>query len=305
MKKTFPLISLLIVTSILLGACGPSDNESVIATAVALTVQAQVTSTLEVPPSATPTESGRVPSQTPTITPIPSIPIGSYSNCMVASLVSETIPDGTIYTPGQPFLKTWRIQNNSDCTWNTSYKIIFWNGDQMGSSYNYNFPQSVPPGESADFPIQLAAPNEAGTFTGEWKFQTPDGRNFGVGQYDSVIWTKIVVSTDKKPGYDITSVTYDLKRDPPKGCPTNTRYTATAHVSFSGPIKQIILQFKHSDGYNSSKIRLEVKEATTMSFNEPWTFGFTNTQGAKWIMLVQIYPTYVEYDKLKFSFVCD
>ncbi len=115
---------------------------------------------------------------------------------MVANLVSESPPDGTIYKPGQTFFKTWRVQNNSNCTWNTSYKIIFWNGDQMGSAYNYNFPQSVPPGQSADVSIQLAAPDAAGTYRGEWKFQTPDGQNFGVGQYSSILWTEIVVSTD-------------------------------------------------------------------------------------------------------------
>ena len=305
MKHTFPLITLLIIASLLLGGCGTSDKESVIATAVAMTVQAQASPTPKVIPSATPAQTGPVPTLAPSFTPTVSIPTGSYANCMVASLISETPPDGTIYKPGTTFLKTWHVQNNSDCTWNTGYKIIFWNGDQMGSAYNYNFPQAVPPGQSADLSIQLAAPDTAGNYRGEWKFQTPDGQNFGVGQYDSVLWTEIVVSTDDQPGYGITSVTYELKRDPPTGCPTNTRYTATAFVSFSGPIKQVILQFKHSDGYNSSKIKLEVKEATTMTFEEPWTFGFTNTQGPKWIQLVQLFPTFVEYNKLNFTFQCN
>ncbi len=108
-----------------------------------------------------------------------------------------------------------------------------------------------------------------------------------------------------KPGYGITTVNYDLVREPLNGCPTNTWYTATAHVSFSGPIKEVILQFRHSDGFNSSKIKLEVKEATTMSFTDKWKFYFTDTQGPKWIQLVQLFPTYVEYNKLNFTFACN
>jgi hypothetical protein len=305
MKHSFFLIPLMIVTSLLLGACGASDNESVIATAVALTVQAQASPTAKSLPSSTPAETRTIPTLEATITPTKSIPAGSYSNCMVANLISENPPDGTIYKPGETFFKTWRIQNNSECTWNTSYQVAFWSGDQMGGATYYNFPQYLPPGESADVSIQLAAPDAAGTYKGEWKLKTPDGQSFGVGSYSEAFWTEIVVSTDEEPGYGVTSVTYDLKRDPPTGCPTNTRYTATAHVSFSGPMKEVILQFKHSDGYNSSKIKMEVTEATTMSFDEPWMFGFTNSQGPKWIMLIQIFPKYIEFNKLNFAFQCN
>lgn len=306
MKRTFPLVSLLLAASLLLGACGTSDSESSIATAVALTVQAQATPIPEASPSATPADLGPAStSQTPATTPTTSSAGVSYTNCMAAGLVSETPPDGTIYKPKATFLKTWRIQNNSNCTWNTAYKIIFWNGDQMGSAYNYNFPQNLPPGQSADISIQLAAPETAGPYRGEWMLQTPNGQNFGVGQFSTAFWTEIVVSTDEVPGYGITSVTYDLVREPLSGCPTNTWYTATAHVSFSGPIKEVILQFQHSDGYRSSKIKLEVTEATTMSFTDKWKFFFTDTQGAKWIQLVQLFPERVEFNKLEFSYTCN
>jgi hypothetical protein len=150
MKKTFPLLSLLLISSFLLGACGSSaDNASTIATSVALTVQAQDTSTPELP-SATPADLVTVTALTASpATPTTAIASGSYADCMVASLVSENPPDGVIYKPGQTFLKTWHIQNNSTCAWNTSYKIIFWgSGNQMGSAYVYNFPQGLPASSS-------------------------------------------------------------------------------------------------------------------------------------------------------------
>jgi hypothetical protein len=310
MKRTFPMLSILLISSFLLGACGSSaDNASTIATSVALTVQAQATSAPKLPsPSATPANLTTVTALTPAATPTTAIASGSYANCMVASLVSENPPDGVIYKPGQTFLKTWHIQNNSTCAWTTGYKIIFWNGDQMGSAYNYNFPQGLPAGESADISIQLKAPDTAGTFKGEWKLQTPDGQNFGVGQYSTPFWTEIVVvAANETPTYGVTSVTYDLVRTPPIGCNTNTWYTVTAHISFSGPLKEVIFQFLHSDGFKSQKFKGEITGAVTIDFTDPnngWKFYIADTQGAKWIRLIQISPEYVEYDKVNFTFEC-
>jgi hypothetical protein len=307
MKRTFPLISLLLATSLLLGACGSSaDNESIIATSVALTVQAQASPIPDVPaPSATlPADLATVTTLMPIATPTTAIASGSYTDCMVASLVSENPPDGTIFVPGQAFLKTWRIQNTSKCTWNAGYKIVYWSGDQMGGGYTYNFSQTLPPGESAEVSIQLTAPEATGTYKGEWKLQTPDGQNFGVGQYSAALWTQIVVSTDKKPDYGITSVTYSLERKPLTGCTTNVWFYVTANVAFSGPMKEVILQFQHSDGGESQKIKLEIAEATTMSFNDEWSFHLGASTGPKWIRLAQIFPEYVEYEKVNFTYDC-
>lgn len=305
MKRTFPLLSLLLALSLLLGACGTADNESAIATAVALTVQAQATPTSEILPSATPRDPGTAPtSAAPAASPTinPSI---SYANCTAAVLVSETPPDKTVFVAGNSFLKTWRIQNNSDCTWTTDYKIIFWNGDLMGGAYSYNFPQFLPPGESADVSIFLAAPEVAGTYKSEWMLQTPDGRNFGMGAYQSPMWTEIVVvGANETPTYGITSVTYDIERNPLTGCSTNNWYTVTAHVSFSGPMSEVILWFEHSDGFESKKIKLEITEATTMDFTDEWKFHIADAQGPKWIRLAQVFPTYIAFDKVNFTFEC-
>ena len=52
-------------------------------------------------------------------------------------MISETIPDGTIYAPGQKFTKTWEIKNTSNCSWNTSYKIVFWDGNTLGGAISW------------------------------------------------------------------------------------------------------------------------------------------------------------------------
>lgn len=306
MKRTFPLFSILLIASLALGACGGADNQSAIATAVALTVQAQAAPTqVLIRPSETPTNPPAAPSVPPAVTSTFTPAPGSFGGCMSASLVSENPPDKTILKPGEKFLKTWRIQNTSNCAWNTNYKLVFWNGDLMGGSYNYNFPQILPAGQSADVSVWLAAPETPGAYKGEWMLQTPDGKNFGVGAYQSPFWAEIaVVSASETPAYGITAVTYDLERNPRTGCNTNNWYTVTAHVSFSGPMPEVVLQFQHSDGFKSSKFKLEITGAVTKDFKDEWKFHIADSQGRKWIRLTQVFPTYIEFDKVDFTFEC-
>ena len=152
MKKTLPLLSMLLLTSLVLGACG-AQSESAIATAVALTVQAQnalATSTPE--PRSTPAADITVaPTLTNIFTPIPptSLPGGKTGvECAKASLVNETIPDGTIMKPETTFFKSWTIKNESLCTWDTNYKVVFWDGNTLGGAYIYNLPLVTAPGQT-------------------------------------------------------------------------------------------------------------------------------------------------------------
>src|SRR5688572_26297234 len=106
-RSKLALLSILTTLSIVSAACGTNVSEQVIPTAVALTVQAQNTqpapatqtpiatlTPLPSPTGATPTNTAR-----PTSPP----PSGGEQACMSASLMDETIPDGTIVTPGQKF----------------------------------------------------------------------------------------------------------------------------------------------------------------------------------------------------------
>ena len=42
-----------------------------------------------------------------------------------------TIVDGTAMTPGQDFVKTWKIKNTGDCTWGDGYGLIYSYGEKM------------------------------------------------------------------------------------------------------------------------------------------------------------------------------
>jgi hypothetical protein len=151
--------------------------------------------------------------------------------------------------------------------------------------------------------ILLTAPSAAGSYKGEWKIQTPDKRTFGVGEYDQPLWADIVVSTDTKQEYGITSVSYNLVREPQAGCATNVFYTVTATISANGPI-EVNLRWQHSDGYQSSKVKLKFTEAGTQTISDTWSFHLGASPGEKWIRLIQTFPLQVDYGKVNFSYEC-
>ncbi len=76
-------------------------------------------------PPAPPSTLTLLPPLTPTQTPIvPPPPTISPSGCDRASFVTDVnIPDGTTFTPGAAFSKTWRLKNTGTCTWTREYKL--------------------------------------------------------------------------------------------------------------------------------------------------------------------------------------
>ena len=90
--------------------------------------------------------------------------------------------DNTALEAGQPFAKIWRIKNTGTCVWTTEYKLAFYSGEQMGGSTSIPFPSSVQPGATVDLRVDLVAPLNQTTFTGNWAFQDASENFFGVGE---------------------------------------------------------------------------------------------------------------------------
>src|SRR3990170_3916179 len=174
-------------------------------TSAALTIQAQLTQAAgglqatftpggpEVTP--TPTATGTpLPPGAPT--PTPNTPTAAA--CDLAHFVEDvTIPDGSTFDPGEEFIKTWRIENIGTCTWNSSYQVIFAEGDLLGG------PPSIPliigtvgPDQSVDISMTLTAPQEDGAYAGYWKLRNPAGNEirFDKGS-ETRIWVKIKVGS--------------------------------------------------------------------------------------------------------------
>jgi len=186
------LLGSILLWAILLSACSFSSTNSAntlsaIYTAAAQTIVAQqptVEQTDTPMPTdtasmLTPTDSG---STTPTVLPtlVSFLPTSatSGSGCNSSYVADATIPDGTVMSPGQTFVKTWTLQNTGSCTWDTSFTMRFFSGDQM-SGGNGTVSSSVAPGGQGNVSVSLTAPTTAGTYTGNWRLADDSGITFG------------------------------------------------------------------------------------------------------------------------------
>ena len=153
----------------------------------------------------------------PTSIPLPSTPVPvptaltlpAGSKCDKASFVSDvTVPDGTVFAPGQSFTKTWRLKNNGTCTWNTGYSVVFSSGEQMGGPASVNLPNQVAPGQTVDISLNLTAPANPGTYRGYWLLKNSAGNLFGIGTAgNAAFWLEVRTSgaPSSGTGYDFAA----------------------------------------------------------------------------------------------------
>ncbi len=177
------LIAIGSLLAILLSACGSAaPTEAVpaqVATDVAATLTAQPTATPTETPTLTPT-----PTTTPTatVTPTPAIPVSglsSASSCNNSQFLRDvSIPDGTVLSPGETFVKTWRFRNTGTCNWSSNYSLVFVGGRRMGGG-DFEIGQTVDVNQRIDISVTLTAPDRTGTFTGSWQLADAFGNTFG------------------------------------------------------------------------------------------------------------------------------
>jgi len=308
-RKYFVFATLTII-SLIFSACGSADTEMAIQTAVAETVAAQNASR---PLGTEAPVSTLIPTQTPYQLPtvLSTATVSTTSNnpsnagCASASLQDESIVDGTIFKPGEVFTKTWYLTNTSPCVWDTSYKIVFWDGNVLGGGYVYNLPQITGPGQTVPISLVLTAPTTDGTYRSEWKLQTPDGINFGVGYLNAAFYTEIEVSSDESPDFAVSKVELYITRDPQYGCqPANIVYTAYATFTTNGPL-EFVFRWGQQDGNNGGPITVEMDSAGEKTFTRVWKLGRAASQNDnRWFQIVLLEPIYKEYPIVGFDFFC-
>jgi len=223
------ILSIVLVGCNLPGQEAPENQVDLLNTAAAQTIQAQQTliaqatevpPTAEVPPTETfpPTEENEITTDTPapTSTPTRSATLTPQGRCDQARFVSETIPDGTDFSPGETFTKTWTIENSGTCTWNADYNVVFVSGNAMSAPAAQPLTTgTVAPGQSIKISMDLTAPNNPGTHRGDFKLRNANGVLFGTGADDSAFWVKI----------DVPSTSYDFTKNV---CASGVKWTSGA-----------------------------------------------------------------------------
>jgi hypothetical protein len=200
-------ITPLLLLVLLLAACGtgetpmPTPDVGAIQTAAAQTVMADILATQNASASLTPlasptAEATQPPAETPTVTVTLTVGVfatpgvlGTPGLCDDAVWVSDvTIPDGSVMTPGQEFLKTWKIRNTGDCTWGAGYTLIYGGYNDRMSGVPAALATSVIPNQEVDVSVQFKAPTKAGEYLSAWRMANPSGYAFG-----QFLFVKIIV----------------------------------------------------------------------------------------------------------------
>lgn len=178
MSKQIKILSLLLFFSLILFACNLPTNKveentpDIVFTAAAQTVAAQLTQAADsIVETNTPT---RLETPTPVFTATSALPspAPTEDSCDKAAFVTDvTVPDQTIFPPGETFTKTWRVRNVGTCTWTTDYDLVFVSGEQMGGISPQAMAGSVNPGDTVDISINLKAPATDGDYVGNWQIR--------------------------------------------------------------------------------------------------------------------------------------
>ncbi|MCZ2128031.1 MAG: lipoprotein [Anaerolineales bacterium] len=197
MKK---ILSFLLLT-LILSACAtpapvePTPDVNAVRTSAANTVVAEFTLTAA---SFSPTPEP-LPTETPTAIPLPTetpalmVTIDPTQAALTPEALCDdydydvatldvTIPDNTPISPGQEFVKTWKIKNIGICTWDTNYKAIFSYSNppnQTMSAQPIPLQSLVAPGQEADVSVQFKAPTTPGEYLGVWQMVNAKGIPFG------------------------------------------------------------------------------------------------------------------------------
>lgn len=210
------------------GAQAPATLTAQAVQALIATHLAPTQTTLFGAPSATPAsvEATPTPLASPTAT-LTHTPAGTEMCSDKATFVADvSAPDGSQFSTGEAFVKTWRLRNAGTCTWTPQYALVFAGGDQMSGASPIPLTTYVKPGEEIDLSVPLTAPKSSGDYQGQWKLLSADHRQFGIGdQADKPFWVRVKVAPSAADSNLGTPDWKDTFKDSSKWYLLKTAYT--------------------------------------------------------------------------------
>jgi hypothetical protein len=178
----------------------PSIAPTLTSQAVEAMIKTQLAPTL----TQVPTQAAIQPSQVPVLSPTqqatvtvtptqnPSI---EFCTDMATFVANGSVTDGTLFSPGATFTKTWRLRNSGTCAWTPQYKLSFTGGDKMNNPGEIPLAGYVEPDSTVELSVKLTAPSSNGSYQGQWMIRSADGKLFGIGkQAEKPFWVKITVA---------------------------------------------------------------------------------------------------------------
>ncbi len=147
---------------------------------------------LSQPPDVTPVPTPTAAPPQPTPTPLPPPPcIAGMAFVGDLNLPDNNMKNPPQMSPGQTFIKGWRIRNTGTCDWTPTYSLDYAYGNnpasQMGGQRTY-IQRNVPPGGVYDIYVSMVAPLVPGVYQGFWQMLSSISYPFG-----QKIWVGIEV----------------------------------------------------------------------------------------------------------------
>lgn len=196
------LLLVIMFAVLLVTACGPSEppeqdptpDIAAVRTSAAGTVIAQFTLTAA---AFTPTPAQPTDTATPEVTNTATAPFAQVTDASgtVVSLCDSldyvadvNVPDDTDMSPGQDFVKTWRVRNSGSCPWGEGYTLVYagYANEMSGQAQPLN--QVVQPGQEVEVSVQFTAPSQIGEYLSAWQMSNPAGVTF-----EDIIFVRIIV----------------------------------------------------------------------------------------------------------------
>ena len=191
-----------------------------------------------------------------------------------------TIPDGTFFSQGEEFVKTWRFRNEGTCTWTTDYAAVFHSGDNMSAPIELAFPENVPPDGQVEISIDMKAPTRGGQHHSSWEFKNSAGQHFGVGSAGSdLFWVLINVrflDQNDEPQPDPSTL-------PPQESPSGCNFTRDQ--SYESQVVTLVNKARNQNGLDSLISRGELSasalaHSTDMACSN--FVGHSGSDGSHW-----------------------
>lgn len=300
MSRTKSIATLFIAIVLVLSGCNlpsnaPATEEpDAIQTNAALTVQALLN-------QATPFNTPTLPPAPATNTVAPPTAVipsatsalpSATSICDMAQFISETIPDGTNFTAGDTFTKTWRMKNAGTCTW-SGYALVFDSGEAMSGVSPISI-GTVAPGQEVDLSVNLKAPAANGTYRGYWRIRNASGVLIPVqgGYQGRSFFVEIDVGGGSGGIFAVTSVSMSVS-----GSCGN--FTITANVTANGP-GNVTYKWVRSDGAIDNNVHPPIVYAAagSQSVNTQW---FVGAAGSHWMDIYIDTPNHQQFGRANFS----
>lgn len=136
------------------------------------------------------------------------------------SLVGETVPDGTCFTPNSTVTKSFTLKNAGSGAWSPQYSFDFASGTQMGGIKQY-MPANVGVNNTVTITLNLTAPSNPGEYKGYWSLKDGGGNivKSTRGSESMWVWIKVAVNCNQsqiQPTQSSSSLGVTLSAGTPK-----------------------------------------------------------------------------------------